>query len=382
VGRDTRSVDKNAGMWRSTRNEAVVDDRGMERVCSAVLEVQAELQAEGRVSRKRLVYLAWVIGVVFIAYGTWAVARNGWRSLLPSPSASWGSYIGPLLGPCLFWLLVWRSRFAEQRLPTKRLHAATLVSFGRCGGCGFDLVPLPVQGDGCTVCSECGAAWNRARFTRRTDGMSGREAAALAARATDRSWLVLPCAVCSDDIGIKTEIRDLPVSDIEFTGRAADARHELARLAWRRRRWLALPLFLVGIGLFVAAFVLPRINKSVEAFELGFVGVVVLIAAAVACALSIPANARRSVWLAHGVCASCAGEMERARDGFNACRVCPKCGCSWKTSDLAFPPVAVECVKCGYDRAGLAKGAPCPECACRLETAARRKHEHRRWIDA
>jgi len=28
-----------------------------------------------------------------------------------------------------------------------------------CPACGFDLVPSPVESDGCTVCPECGAAW-------------------------------------------------------------------------------------------------------------------------------------------------------------------------------------------------------------------------------
>jgi hypothetical protein len=30
---------------------------------------------------------------------------------------------------------------------------------GVCYACGYDLVDLPAEGDGCTVCPECGAAW-------------------------------------------------------------------------------------------------------------------------------------------------------------------------------------------------------------------------------
>lgn len=40
-----------------------------------------------------------------------------------------------------------------------RWQCAWIVANGRCGCCGYDLAKLPVAEDGCTVCPECGAAW-------------------------------------------------------------------------------------------------------------------------------------------------------------------------------------------------------------------------------
>ena len=40
-----------------------------------------------------------------------------------------------------------------------RWQCAWIVANGRCGSCGYDLAKLPVAEDGCTVCPECGAAW-------------------------------------------------------------------------------------------------------------------------------------------------------------------------------------------------------------------------------
>jgi hypothetical protein len=37
--------------------------------------------------------------------------------------------------------------------------AWTLLRVHRCGSCGYDLAASPCDRDGCTVCSECGAAW-------------------------------------------------------------------------------------------------------------------------------------------------------------------------------------------------------------------------------
>jgi hypothetical protein len=45
---------------------------------------------------------------------------------------------------------------SSNRLPTRRL-----VEAGMCGQCGYSLVEIAEEPDGCTVCPECGAAWRR-----------------------------------------------------------------------------------------------------------------------------------------------------------------------------------------------------------------------------
>lgn len=44
-----------------------------------------------------------------------------------------------------------------------RAIAAAYVTAGYCGSCGYPLGSAGVQPDGCTVCSECGAAWKRSQ---------------------------------------------------------------------------------------------------------------------------------------------------------------------------------------------------------------------------
>ncbi len=45
------------------------------------------------------------------------------------------------------------------RVVALRVHCAWVVANGRCGSCGYELAKLPIAEDGCTVCPECGAAW-------------------------------------------------------------------------------------------------------------------------------------------------------------------------------------------------------------------------------
>ena len=50
-------------------------------------------------------------------------------------------------------------RFAMRRYSA--WQAAALVSIGRCPACKYDLKRLNAEPDGCTICSECGSAWQK-----------------------------------------------------------------------------------------------------------------------------------------------------------------------------------------------------------------------------
>lgn len=65
------------------------------------------------------------------------------------------------------WVLLIAALIVERRvLPKRYLRSApSLVAEGFCGQCGYSLRELPLQSDGCVVCSECGAAWNQQRVT-------------------------------------------------------------------------------------------------------------------------------------------------------------------------------------------------------------------------
>lgn len=56
--------------------------------------------------------------------------------------------------------------FGEPSSPVKRVLVRAMLREGKCASCGYPLKGIPAQGDGCVVCSECGAAWRGARLGR------------------------------------------------------------------------------------------------------------------------------------------------------------------------------------------------------------------------
>lgn len=81
--------------------------------------------------------------------------------------SGWGRGYAGLLGCFVPLSLIAGAMYVERRVLPKRYmkSPASLVAEGFCGQCGYGLRELPVQGDGCIVCSECGAAWSKARLT-------------------------------------------------------------------------------------------------------------------------------------------------------------------------------------------------------------------------
>lgn len=69
----------------------------------------------------------------------------------------------------LVWLCVWgatmyviRLRYGRDRSHrTLRITASrrVLLAEERCASCAYLLTGIPAEGDGCTLCPECGAAW-------------------------------------------------------------------------------------------------------------------------------------------------------------------------------------------------------------------------------
>ncbi len=72
------------------------------------------------------------------------------------PDWAFGGLFGVVLG-VLAWS-VWPGRVG-------RTIARGRVARGCCGSCGYWLQGLRAQGDGCTVCPECGSAWRLAEKT-------------------------------------------------------------------------------------------------------------------------------------------------------------------------------------------------------------------------
>jgi len=355
-------------------SNTVVDDRGVERPQAPLLSVWHDLMGErpqrsGR--QTALLITGKVVCLALLALWAWWFIRTSPGTTGIIAAVTW-FVCAPLVGILTGWLL----RRRAERSTIKSEHAAVFASYGRCGCCAFDLIDLPVQEDGCTVCSECGCAWNRLRFTRRTPGMTASEAAdACMKELARRPRLGEPVLefVC-DDIGVRTAFKGGSMLGWSLRGRTMQANAALRSAAWKRRVPVIACLVLVGTLLLAATFGPVRIPLA-EPLYTGAFGVCALLFAVFATRLSLPFAKRRALWLAHGVCPSCLSDMDEASAGFNGCRVCVRCGCSWRAADLAFPPVRTECEQCGYDRAGLTRGTPCPECACLWEVESRRVEE-------
>lgn len=66
--------------------------------------------------------------------------------------------IAPVVVPLFFIVLGNSDRFAAARLGRERI-ARSLTRAGLCAGCGYPIVDLDPEPDGCQVCPECGGAW-------------------------------------------------------------------------------------------------------------------------------------------------------------------------------------------------------------------------------
>lgn len=147
--------------WRVT----VVDDRGR-RVPLAPSEIvptgassdRSARMARAARSREPTTRAEIVRGVLFglaalpvmlvaALAPVWIAIRTGWPWWLKILS---GLPMGIL--PALITIFMVR-RVAPQRLARQHVRA------GYCGSCAHDLTGLSREGDGCRVCSECGAAW-------------------------------------------------------------------------------------------------------------------------------------------------------------------------------------------------------------------------------
>ena len=88
---------------------------------------------------------------------TMGVARWLLQALPPLPG-----WLGSAAPTILVAILV-RPAYLPIASSLRRKRAAELraayVKVRRCASCGYDLIGLPVENDGCTTCPECARAW-------------------------------------------------------------------------------------------------------------------------------------------------------------------------------------------------------------------------------
>ena len=99
-----------------------------------------------------------------VGIGLWALFFAAWLAWLQTGSKLLGHdpalYLGIFVMFSIGYIL---SRI--QRRNSLKLNSEGVLFAGRCPACGYDLKTVRRDPDGCTVCTECGAAWRLGSMT-------------------------------------------------------------------------------------------------------------------------------------------------------------------------------------------------------------------------
>ncbi len=344
----------------------VTDDRGVARVVqdSRVTLLELTEQPRGwRVLKWWHVLLLGYNAVLVVVFGRKFLTNPG--SFIPKTPSDW-------LPIAIVFVFLFASvgigRFAPKRKRTSP-HAAALLEWARCGGCGYDLEPLGVEPDGCTVCPECGCAWQRERFTRRTPGLSPEEAGS---RAREQCKSVPPLVAPfeqpnTDDRGQPARIADdsvLAENPAFGGGRGEGIRRRVASWSRHARVRAGLAVSITGVVMLVGCAASSRtFRRSDSAIYLAFAGIGMVAGGAGVMAVGPPRSRWRRALLGAGLCAHCGQTVAGQATEFDGCVRCTGCNAHWKHADIGpLAPVERFCRACDYPLTDLPLDAPCPEC--------------------
>ncbi len=221
---------------------------------------------------------------------------------------------------------------AANAVGERDLDRDTLRRHARCAACTYQL-PASIERDGCTVCSECGAAWGvqhgppfplgsrpaAVDFESLTDDR-GTPRPLLRLRA--RSWHERPSdEILQQQLDQLVETRDLidpvpgwvdPVAIMFCTLPFVT----MVVLSLAMQRWLTalgLTVVLIAMARFVPRMRAPAFDTSIER--------------------------DRSVFRIHSLCASCGRQLTGAPEP-DGCTVCSECGAAWRLGPLGPDPDA------------------------------------------
>ncbi|MBX3406620.1 MAG: hypothetical protein KF869_07635 [Phycisphaeraceae bacterium] len=231
--------------------------------------------------------------------------------------------------PFMYWAM-WRMRARVARL---------IVLDGCCATCGYALDGVEPASDGCTVCPECGSAWNLSIMPANSDSRTKRSEFASVFCRDDRA-LRIPLARqwrAGTLPGISSAVPrrfrgiiPLQRPDRETAKRAARSMGVmlLGLLAWFVL-WarVGAPL-LTGLHLSALATSILRVLIPAAPLPL-FIALLI--------ALSRQGTAR--ILAAATYCPSCGNALANVPAAPDGCTVCPECGSAWRiTSKGQSPP--------------------------------------------
>jgi hypothetical protein len=143
------------------RLRTIEDDRGARRRIAAPAEVVglvrvAEGDGAAAEAYRRLEGGRWFLRAMVAVYGLWLGVKFA-ANVVSGRVSLVGLGSGVVLLLVLAWF-VWRRSHWLMRRPPAEVRAI-MLGLGRCPACGYSLRGFVAEGDGATVCAECGGAW-------------------------------------------------------------------------------------------------------------------------------------------------------------------------------------------------------------------------------
>lgn len=329
----------------------ITDDAGVERTLLAAARMPSGTPRLNRVRDRAMVVYASAMGLnkrfllmfcvmmpLFVVIGVASVPLM--RMGVPPYATTWGLMLGAMVISIVF--MRWQMRRLRPRAPE---IAAFFLEDAICPCCGYNLsgaVAAHREEAGLNVlCSECGAAWARAKIVRTSEEETHdrREARTLGVIIRDGGSAYASMAITDADGASRTMLRTV---DLYARARAASGprqerlKRAIAGLRWRGA-WLrllvcavVLPLVLISIFM-----VFRRPVESLRWTDAGQMVLMVLwtigIVAIFRSDLGRNGQKRAAVLLACDLCPSCAADLP-PREGAEAAErvVCAECGGAWQ----------------------------------------------------
>lgn len=247
---------------------------------------------------------------------------------------------GPVFGALLVGAIV-RAIVLRMTRPLAgvRLSLPSVLAYGHCGACGYQVANTPCSADGFHTCPECGAEWHHDRMVfaghTPTETLGALRKASSLSRQSDTGWV--------DDRGValSTPYRwPRGIFRSVTPPHAAGARAELSRRLGRAAL-IFISVVWVLAGLLSMVFIpSPTLRLGEKIWSC----LILIMVAAVIHALARMARLQpvdvRSAVLGHGLCPSCWGAINQAdsnaneRLEFDGCVTCRACRAAWLGGDV------------------------------------------------
>lgn len=214
----------------------------------------------------------------------------------------------------------------------RQQQASVLVEAGLCASCGYNLVGLVGQDDGCIECPECGAAWTAERILHAAPFVEDSRERDYFARSVEE-FFDLDRMPGKDDRGHSTMLmprrlwsaRRHAATD-KHRHRLLLASHELRRTGFALRLAIATAIVLISLMVMYAG----RHTLEDGAAKIFIVCVIAFGGFIMITKIGCPPRKFIAIMKRAGACPSCGTELSRALRGPDGLYLCAVCRAAWE----------------------------------------------------